>query len=269
MVSFRSALFLALATLWSAVLAVLFLPLLIMPWRWAQGATRFWLRGFLALVAWVCGLRYRVVGAENVPAGAAIVASKHQSAWDTFVFHQVLKDPVYVMKRELFRIPLIGWYMRKVGSIGIDRTARIHALKTIAADAKRALAEGRQIVIFPEGTRVAPGDERPYRAGIAALYEAASVPVVPVALNSGVFWGRRSFRKYPGLITLAFLPPIAPGLDRRTFAVTLRARMEAESRRLAVEAEAQLASSAASPGNVGSDRRTLFVESGDNDKTSR
>lgn len=255
----RSALFFAAAILWSAVLAIVFLPLLVTPQRWVHKATRFWLCGVLALVAAICGLRYRVAGAENLPAGAAIVASKHQSAWDTFVFHQVLDYPVYVMKRELFRIPLVGWYMRKVGSIGIDRTARIHALKMIAADAKRALAAGRQIVIFPEGTRVAPGDERPYRAGIAALYEAASVPVVPVALNSGVFWGRRSFRKYPGLITLAFLPPIAPGLDRRTFVATLRARMEAESRRLAAEAEAQLAPH----GRVGADGAPHSVDSED------
>ncbi|MBK8908374.1 MAG: 1-acyl-sn-glycerol-3-phosphate acyltransferase [Rhodospirillales bacterium] len=261
----RSALFFAAAILWSAVLAIAFLPLLIMPRRWVHKATRFWLCGILALVAAICGLRYRVAGAENLPAGAAIVASKHQSAWDTFVFHQVLDDPVYVMKRELFRIPLIGWYMRKVGSIGIDRNARVHALKMIALDAKRALASGRQIVIFPEGTRVAPGDERPYRAGIAALYEAASVPVVPVALNSGIFWGRRSFRKHPGLITLAFLPPIAPGLDRRTFASTLRARIEAESRRLAAEAEAQLAPH----GQAGTHPAPRPVDSEDKVKPSR
>ncbi|MCW5700296.1 MAG: 1-acyl-sn-glycerol-3-phosphate acyltransferase [Rhodospirillales bacterium] len=235
----RSAIFLAAALIWTSVIAVLCLPVLIMPRRLAQATTRFWLHGLLQLGAWICGLKYRVVGRANLPSGAAIIAAKHQSAWDTFVFHQILDDPVFVMKRELFGIPLVGWYMRKVGSVGIDRSARIQALKTLAADAKNVLSEGRQVIVFPEGTRVAPGDHKPYKPGVAVLYERCSAPVVPVALNSGVFWGRRSFAKHPGMITLEILPPIEPGMKRHDFLETLKSRIEEASTRLRDEARSQ------------------------------
>lgn len=236
MTALRAAVFYLGAFAWTAALAVLYLPLLALPRRWLQAGTRLWLRGLLALTAAICGLGYRVTGRQHLPAGAAIVAAKHQSAWDTFVFHQLLGDPVFVLKRELFRIPLVGWYMRRAGNIGIDRGERLAALKQVIADAGRALADNRQVIVFPEGTRVAADEERPYRAGVAALYERCRVPVVPVALNSGLYWGRRQFRKRRGRITVAILPPIAPGLDRRAFLATLRERIEAASRRLAQEA---------------------------------
>lgn len=228
----RSLAFNIAALIWTVVLCVLYLPALVLPRRAAQEGARFWLRGLLAITALICGLRYRVTGGEHVPPGPLIIAAKHQSAWDTFIFHQLLADPVFVMKRELFRIPLVGWYMQKAGSIGIDREAGLRSLKVLVGDAERALAEGRQVIVFPEGTRVAPGAHAPYHGGVAALYARCNVPVVPVALNSGLFWGRRSFKKRPGTITVAFLPPIPPGLDRRAFLATLHERIESATDRL-------------------------------------
>src|SRR5690606_21388864 len=146
-----------------------------------------------------------------------IVAAKHQSAWDTMAFYWVLDDAAYVLKKELLSIPLYGWCARKARMIGVDRSGGAKALRAMVEQAQNCLAEGRPIVIFPEGTRTAPGRRSAYHPGIAALYTRLGVPVVPVALNSGLFWGRRSFIKQPGRIVVQFLPPIPPGLERRAF----------------------------------------------------
>jgi 1-acyl-sn-glycerol-3-phosphate acyltransferase len=206
---------------------VLYLPLLAAPKRWVQAGCKVWLAGLRAMAAGIAGVRYRIEGGENLPNGPVIVAAKHQSAFDTFLFHRLLDDPVYVLKRELFRIPMVGWYMRAAGMIGIDRAAGAQALRGMVKGCEEALAEGRQIVIFPEGTRTAPGQSRAYHPGVAALYARfPDVPVVPVALNSGLLWGRKAFLKEPGTVTVRILPPMEPGLDRRRFLETLRSRIE-------------------------------------------
>lgn len=240
MIGLRTALFHLAFYLSTIVLAVLYLPLLLAPRRVVQRAAAWWLRGSLFLVRVICGVRFRIIGRDLIPHGAAIIAAKHQSAWDTMIFHQILDDPVYAVKRELFAIPLVGWYMRKAGCIPIDRGSRVRALRTMIDGAAEAVAAGRQVVVFPEGTRVTPGTERPYHAGIAALYERCAAPVIPVALNSGVFWGRRSFRKYPGVITLEILPAMPEGHDRGAFLHELRARIEGASERLREQAEQQM-----------------------------
>jgi 1-acyl-sn-glycerol-3-phosphate acyltransferase len=243
----RSLAFAVLAALWTLALAVVYLPLLALPRRRTQDGARAWAKGVLALVALCCGLRHRVVGREHLPAGAAVIAAKHQSAWETLIFHLLLPDPVYVLKKELFRVPLFGWYLRKAGNIGIPRQAGLRAIRAMLPAAARRLGEGAQVVVFPEGTRVAPGGRAPYQPGIAALYARLAVPVVPVALNAGLFWGRRSFLKHPGVITLEFLPPIPPGLAREPFLATLAERIESASARLAAEAAVTAAGTGAAP----------------------
>jgi 1-acyl-sn-glycerol-3-phosphate acyltransferase len=225
---------------WTVMLVIASVPLLAMSRRMMQAGTRFWLRGPLVLATMICGIRYRVEGSQWLPAGAAVIAAKHQSAWDTMIFHQLLDDPVFAVKRELFAIPLVGGYMRKAGCIRIDRSSPVRAMRTMIAGATQALAEGRQVVVFPEGTRVAPGARQPYHAGIKGLYGHGEVPVIPVALNSGVFWGRRSFLKYPGMITVQILPPMPAGLDRDSFLHALKERIETASERLCAEADQQL-----------------------------
>jgi 1-acyl-sn-glycerol-3-phosphate acyltransferase len=138
-----------------------------------------------------------------------------------------------VLKRELLHIPMFGWYMRKVGMIAVDRSRGASALKQMVREAQATFAAGRSIAIFPEGTRTAPGEHKPYQPGVAALYTQLGVPVVPIALNSGLFWGRKAFLKKPGTITLQILPAIPPGLDRKTFMKRLESSIEDASKALA------------------------------------
>lgn len=239
MILLRSLLFQVLFYAWTAVLCVGYLPLLLGPRRLAQKAAAAWLRVSLLLLAVTTGLRYRVTGRENLPEGPVIVAAKHQSALETLIFHQVLDDPAYVLKVELMRIPLFGWYLRKTGNIAVDRAAGPRALKDMLAQARAAIARGQQLVIFPEGTRTAPGENRRYQPGVALLYESLNLPVVPVALNSGLFWRRRGVLKKPGTVTIEILPPLPPGMERRAFMERLQTSIEEASRRLADEAVKQ------------------------------
>ena len=212
---------------------VLCLPVLLLPPRATYRMGRFWVRVTLIALAAICGLRHRIVGLENLPASPFIVAAKHQSAWDTLIFCQFLDFCCVVLKRELMFIPFFGWYLSKVGMVPVDRSAGVKALQKMVREARPFAAAGRQIVVFPEGTRVAVGAHRPYLPGVAALYSQLKLPVVPVALNSGLFWGRRSFLKKPGVITLEILPPIPPGKPRRDFLAELEQRIEEASQRLA------------------------------------
>ena len=228
----RSLAFNAAFFAWSALLVILALPLLLLPPNAARKAARFWAWANLHLLHGICGLSYEVRGLEHLPAGPYIIAAKHQSAWDTLIFWVLIDPPAYVFKRELLKIPLFGWYLQATGCIPIDRAGGAGALRRLIEDARRALDEGRKIVIFPEGTRVAPGAHRPHHPGTAALYTRLGVPVVPVAVTSGLYWGRRSFLKKPGRIVLELLPAIPPGLPRKTFAAELERRIEGATNRL-------------------------------------
>ena len=218
-----------------------------LPRRATQWSYRLWVHAVLWLSRFVIGLDYQVRGEEHIPAGGAVFASKHQSAWDVGIFHVVTKDPAYVLKKELLLIPFYGWTLRKAAMIDIDRAGGASALKRMVRKARQALAGGRAIIIFPQGTRIAPGERHPYHPGVAALYAGTSAPIVPVALNSGYFWGRRSFLKYPGVITIEFLPPLPQGLNRRAFMAELEARVEGASERLVSEAASKYPRPAAGP----------------------
>jgi 1-acyl-sn-glycerol-3-phosphate acyltransferase len=231
----RSLVFQILFWAWTALLAVLYLPLLVLPRRVMVIAGRAWPRSVLWLLARVVGLRHRIEGQENVPPGPAIWALKHQSAWDTLIVPILVPDPVVILKRELLWLPFYGWYAAKHGMIGIDRAGAATTLRRMAAAGRQAAAAGHSIVVFPEGTRTAPGTRRPYHSGIAALYGQLDLPVVPVALNSGLFWGRRAFTRKPGTITLRILPPIPPGLDRRAFMARLEDAIETATAELVAE----------------------------------
>lgn len=233
MIFIRSLLFNVAFYLWTSVMFLLSLPALLLPAGAVWGLGRVWVCGTMLLLRLFVGLTHEVRGLAHRLPGAALYAVKHQSAWDTLVFALLLDRPAIVLKQELLNLPLFGWYMRKCRMIPVDRKGRATALKRMAADARDRAAAGRPILIFPEGTRVAPGQRRPYQPGAAALYGALGLPVVPVALNSGLFWGRRSFHKRPGRIVVEFLPPIAPGLDRRIFMAQLEAAIETAADRLA------------------------------------
>jgi 1-acyl-sn-glycerol-3-phosphate acyltransferase len=215
---------------------LIFLPF---PRRLMQSVVHAWTSGPRVALKWIAGLDFQVLGQENKPSGAALIACKHQSVWETLIFHALYRDAVYVVKKELLSIPLWGWYMRKCGCIPVDRSGSGQALKEMLRKSRAALAEGHQVVIFPEGTRTEPGQSLPYNPGIAALYAMTEAPVVPVALNSGLFWGRRKFLKHPGVITLEFLPPMPPDLDRRVFLAELEKRIETATKGLVSRAKNQ------------------------------
>lgn len=219
--------------LWAAVLHVLALPVyLLAPRSWLVRVGRVWLRGVHGLARVLVGLTYEVRGRENIPDGPCLIAAKHQSAWEIFALLVELDEPAFVLKRELMRIPLFGWYTRRFGAVPIDRGGGSAALRAMVRDARAQLDRGRAVVIFPEGTRMAPDAAGSYHPGVAALYRELNVPVVPVALNSGVFWGRRKAVKHPGRITLAFLPPIQPGQNRKAFMKALAEALEPATARL-------------------------------------
>ena len=218
---------------WGLSMHLLSLPLLLLPRQATQWSGGLWVRGVMWLLARLCGIRYEIRGRERLPPAPFIVASKHQSAWDTLIYAILLEDEAYVMKQELVWFPLFGLFLLKSGVVPVDRAGGSKALRKMVASAKRFVAERRPLVIFPEGTRTPPGSRRPYHPGVAALYRQLDVPVVPVALNSGLAWGRKAFLKKPGTIVLEFLPPIAPGLDRKAFLDELQDRIETASDRLA------------------------------------
>lgn len=233
----RSVLFTAAFLLWTAVLLIAALPVLALPAAASNALGRLWARTTFALLRWIVGLRYRVLGMANLPAGPAIFASKHQSTWETMAFAILLHDPAYVLKKELLRIPLFGWFLARAEMIAVDRKAGAAALRQVIAGAAQAVARGRPVVIFPEGTRTPVGTRQPYQPGIAALYERLGLPVIPVAVDSGLFWPRGVLAKRPGTITLELLPAIEPGLPRRAFLAELEQRIEGASDRLVAGAK--------------------------------
>jgi 1-acyl-sn-glycerol-3-phosphate acyltransferase len=224
---------------WTAVIGTLGLPVLCAPRAAAMRFGHFWSRGVLTFLHVIVGLDHKVCGLDRIPRGGCIIAMKHQSTWDTLILPVVLADPAIVLKRELLFLPLYGWYAARVGSIAIDRKAGAVALRKMVARAQAIAAQGRPIVIFPEGTRVAPGAHLPYQPGVAALYQKLGLPLVPAALNSGLFWGRRSFLKRRGQITLEFLEPIPPGWPRRRLMTELEQRIETATEALLREGAAQ------------------------------
>lgn len=238
MIVLRAALFNLAFYLWTALCAIAALPMLLAPRRSVARFGGWWSGTVLALLRVIVGLDHEVRGGEHLPRGAGIIAIKHQSAWDTLAVAVLIDDPAIVVKQELLWVPLYGWYVLRAGMIAVDRRGGAKALKRLVARARAALAEGRPIVIFPEGTRTAIGQRPPYHPGVAALYSELGLPVVPVAVNSGLFWGRRSFMKRPGRIVLEFLPALPAGLERRRFLAELQDRIEAASARLAAEGRA-------------------------------
>jgi 1-acyl-sn-glycerol-3-phosphate acyltransferase len=248
MLVLRSLVFNLAFFLWAIVLGSLGLPLLLLPRQAAAVVGRLWSRGTVWLLRHIVGLEHQFRGHDRVPRGACIVAMKHQSAWDAVILSLALDDPVPVVKHELLRLPIYGWYMRRAGAIAIDRRAGAAALRHLVAAARPAAAAGRPIVIFPQGTRVAPGARRPYQPGVAALYRALALPLVPAAVNSGLFWGRRAFVKRPGRIVLEFLEPIPTGRRRGPLMAELERRIETAT--AALEAEATAAGRASSRQDV-------------------
>lgn len=223
------------------------IPTLVLPRRAIVEVVKFWARTNLWLLRGVCGIKAEFRGLAKIPRGPYLVASKHQSLWETFALTLLFRDPAFILKRELMWIPFFGWYCWKAGMIPVNRGKRSLALSDMTARARKELAADRQILIFPEGTRRSPGAEPSYKYGIVHLYAETGVACLPLALNSGLFWPRRSFRRYPGTVVVEVLDPIAPGLDKHAFSACLQTAIETATARLVAEGERELAAEGIAP----------------------
>jgi 1-acyl-sn-glycerol-3-phosphate acyltransferase len=219
--------------------AMLFSPVLLLPERYFWPVGRLWVRSTLWLHRTIIGTRHEVRGREHIPQGGYIVASKHQSAWETLKLVELFPRPSFILKRQLLWVPLFGWYLMKARMVPVHRGKGSEALEAMTARARQAIAEGRQIIIFPEGTRRPPLAPPEYRYGVTRLYRDLGVECLPVALNSGVFWPRRSMTQHKGTIVLQCLEPIAPGLEPDRFTEVLKGRLEAATAALIEEALAE------------------------------
>lgn len=232
---------------WMAILGVLALPTLLMPQPVFYGVFAFWRRLMLWGLRVFCGVTWEVRGREFIPRGGVLIAMKHQSMFETFVMWEFLEAPAVILKRALMFLPVFGWYAIKTRNIVIDRSGAAKALRTMLKRAQQRVDEGRQIVIFPQGTRATPGQHYPYKPGVAALYRALEAPCVPIALNSGLHWPAHGIVRTPGHIVFQVLEPIAPGLSRKDFMVELEARLEAGSDALLPNGDAAPAANVTEP----------------------
>lgn len=214
----------------SIISLILLSPLLLISQRFSKAIPRWWSSWVSFLLRLIVNTKYHIQG--TIPEDPVLFAVKHQSAWETIALNHILNRPAYVLKKELLWIPFFGFYLQKAGMIALDRGGGLNTLKNLLRQAKARIQQKRSIIIFPEGTRALPGSHNPYKKGVYILYKNLNVPVVPVALNSGVYWPKRTFMKYPGTIEVKFLSPIPPGLKETEFMERLEKDIETESLKL-------------------------------------
>ncbi|MEO1241198.1 MAG: 1-acyl-sn-glycerol-3-phosphate acyltransferase [Pseudomonadota bacterium] len=202
------------------------IPVILLAPKTARPIAKAWARSNLFMLKLLAGVGYKIEGAEHVPDFGALVAANHQSQWETMALYALLPRPVIILKKELLRIPIYGWWLQQTGNIAVDRRGGAKALRAMRREAAARIAAGEQIVVFPEGTRSAVGERLSFQSGVAGIYKEVNGPCVPVAHNSGEHWRYPGILKTPGEITLRFLPAIAPGLDRKEFLPTLQAQIE-------------------------------------------
>ncbi|MBI1204172.1 MAG: 1-acyl-sn-glycerol-3-phosphate acyltransferase [Rhodopseudomonas sp.] len=223
------------------ILLIVALPTFFLPYRAIIEVARFWAKVSLVLLRVVAGVKIEVRGREKIPKGPLLVAAKHQSAWETFALITLFDNPLFIVKRELEWIPVFGWLMIKGRMVPVDRSAGVQALNAMAARARIELADNRQLIIFPEGTRRPAGAEPRYKHGVAHLYAEGNVPCLPIALNSGLFWPRRTIRRYPGTVLVEILDPIQPGLPKDAFFERLKTDLETVTAGLIEEGRREIA----------------------------
>jgi 1-acyl-sn-glycerol-3-phosphate acyltransferase len=213
-------------------LLIVAIPTLLMPFRATLTVAYWWTNATRFLMRVICNIHVEFRGAEKIPKGPLVVVSKHQSFWETFGMLHFFEHPIFILKRQLMHIPVFGQFLVKIGMIAIDRSAGVKALLDMTRRARAAVRSGCQLVIFPEGTRRAPGAPADYKTGFAQIYSACGVTCLPIALNSGLFWPRRTFMRYPGTLVVEFLDPLPPGLPKDEFIARASAAIEEATGRL-------------------------------------
>jgi len=221
--------------------ALVALPTLAMPRKALLRVANWWAQSNIVMMRVICNIKVEYRGTEKIPKGPLIVAAKHQSMWETISLLHFFDAPFFVLKRELLRIPIFGQYLMKADMVAIDRSSGRQALMKIAKRAGEEVRRGRQFVIFPEGTRRPPGAPPDYKAGVALIYADCGVPCLPVALNSGLFWPRRTFMRYPGTLVVEFLDPLPSGLPRGEFLSRVQSVIEEATDRLVAAGQVEQA----------------------------
>ncbi len=231
-----SIIFWLFVNIWGAIIPILYFPAFFTKnSKLADHGAKIWSVVLVFALKKLCKIDFEVLGKENLPKTPFIVACKHQSMWETFIMHLIFHHPAYCYKKELIHVPFYGWYVRKMTGIKVDRKGGVSAIKSLIKQSKDYLKKDHVVVIFPQGTRVPVGgttDQYPYQVGTAALYLSCEVPVVPAALNSGLFWPKHKMKKNPGKIVIKFLEPIYPGLSKQEFNQKLENSIEKESEKL-------------------------------------
>jgi 1-acyl-sn-glycerol-3-phosphate acyltransferase len=217
------------------------IPTYLMPPRAFMAIAKAWARSSVWLMRVICNTRVEYRGLEKIPQGPLMVASKHQSMWETFALLPFFDQPLFIYKRELAWIPLFGWYLMKSKMIGVDRGGGMRSLMEMARRAPKEIRSGRQLIIFPEGTRTPVGAPPNYMTGVGQIYTSSGAPCIPVALNSGLFWPRRTFMRYPGTLVVEFLDPLPPGLSRKDFIARIMVSIEETTNRLVATARQEQA----------------------------
>jgi 1-acyl-sn-glycerol-3-phosphate acyltransferase len=217
------------------------LPTLVMPRKALMRVANWWAQTNILLMRVICNIKVEYRGVEKIPKGPLIVAAKHQSMWETISLLQFFDAPFFVLKRELLRIPLFGQYLIKANMVAIDRSSGRQSLLKLIKRAGEEVRRGRQFLIFPEGTRRPAGAPPDYKAGVSLIYADCGVQCLPVALNSGLFWPRRAFLRYPGTLVVEFLDPLPPGLPRTEFLARIQAVIEEATDRLVAAGQAEQA----------------------------
>lgn len=231
--------------IWTPLICIGGMPSLLLPRKYPVAVSRLYLDGVYYLEKWILGLDYELRGLENRPPDgtAYLAAAKHYSAYETTKLLRLFGDPTIILKKELLYLPLFGWYLKRLEVIALDRGNRESATKSLYDGARRMRDQHRPIAIFPQGTRVAltaTPKEKPYKGGIAKLYTELNMPILPVALNSGLYWPRNSFWKKPGKVIIEYLPMIPPGLPAQDVMKMLEDQIETASNRLVEEGRRQM-----------------------------
>ncbi len=226
--------------IWTISMALVFGPTLLLPSNWVMRFAKVWARGVVFGCSVFLGVRAEIRGIEHLKDKRVVLAAKHQSAWETIKLSTIVDLPATVLKRELAKMPVYGYYFRRAGMIPIDRELGGKAVRDMIRLSRERLDQGRTVIVYPEGTRTAIGEKPRYFPGVAGLYRSLGVPIVPVALNSGLYWRKGSFTKIPGRVIIEILPPIPPGLDRKAFLRELEERIETATARLVEEGRADL-----------------------------
>jgi 1-acyl-sn-glycerol-3-phosphate acyltransferase len=234
MLFLRSLIFNIFFPVWTFSLAAIGMPLLLLPRKIMAHIGYVWASGVMLGLKLICGIKYEIRGTENLPLEPFVIACKHQSSWETAIFLKVLNQPAYILKKELLSLPFFGRFLTGMEMIPVDREGGSGSLKKLQKDVNDRLAQKRSIIIFPEGTRTPPNEPSTYQPGIAFIYLdlPEDIPVIPVALNSGVYWNNKVFLRPAGTIIMEYLAPLPKGLNRKEFMKELKEKVDGKSREL-------------------------------------